>query len=262
MATKDMKKTDSVLVTGSKGFIGTHLMKALDGRGYNLDIRLRKSFDINDPNMVKMMVLATQPKAIVHLAAISNRRAVDRDPELALRTNIIGTFNVLRIAHRYNIRVILASSAATYQPELSLYGTTKDCMERLAEMFDNVVTARFYNVYGKGSKSVVNKFVRGIQSGRTIKLHGNTVRDYVHVSDVVSSIISLVDAADPPRLVEIGTGRGISLKKLVSMIEKLSKKTARQVTLNPIKEIHESRCEEWYGLPKVTLEHGIKELLI
>jgi UDP-glucose 4-epimerase len=261
MATK-MKKTNTILVTGSSGFIGSHLMKALGGRGYNYDLRKSEAFDINDPNMIKMMVIATQPKAIVHLAAISNRRAVDRDPDLALQTNIIGTFNVLRIAKKYNIRVILASSAATYQPELSLYGTTKDCMERLAAMFDNAVIARFYNVYGEGSKSVVNKFVRKIQAGKTIKLHGNTVRDYIHVSDVVDAIISLVDAAAPPRLVEIGTGRGISLKKLVSIIEKLCKKTARQVMLNPIKEIHESRCDKWYGQPKMTLEHGIKELLI
>lgn len=236
-------------------------MKVLNGNGRSYDIRNHEFEDINDDNFLDTIVQDFNPSVIVHLAAVSNRRDTDKNPQLAIETNIIGTYNVLKVASKYNIRVILASSAATSEPESSLYAASKDCMERIAALFNNVIIARFYNVYGPRSKSVVNKFTRNIKAGKPIKLNGNTVRDYIHVDDVIAAILNLIEATKPNIKYDIGTKRSISLKRLVSMIEKIVGKKAKIIQSKPIKEIQRSEClatPTWY---KTTLEQGIKKLI-
>lgn len=264
MATKitDKRRNKRVLVTGSKGFIGSHLMKVLRERGCSFDNKITSAMDVNNAGALQAMISNIKPKVIVHLAAVSNRRDVDRDPEQALKTNIVGTFNVLRIAKKHNIRVILASSAATYEPDSSLYAITKDCLEQLALMFDNAVVMRLYNVYGKGSKSVVNKFIKGVKRGKLLDVYGNTVRDYIYVDDVVEAIMRIIDAKEPQPVYEVGTGRGVTLRKLLSIIKKETGRMPYVSRRDPIKEIQQSRCVyPFAGIYKTTLEQGVRKLV-
>jgi UDP-glucose 4-epimerase len=258
-----MKHTDKILVTGSSGFIGSHLMRTLGKRGIPFDIKKSKYMDINNADALRTVMTAFKPFCIIHLAAVSSRQAVDNNPTQALKTNIVGTFNILRLAKKYGIRVILASSAATYEPEMSLYGTSKQCMESLALMFDNAIIARFFNVYGKGSKSVVNKFSDSIKNGREIILNGNTKRDYIHVVDIVTLLLRLAKNDKPGKLYEFGTGVGTSLKQLVSQIEKVTKKKAKVNQGKAIHEIQESCCSSNLSelLPMTKLKDGIGGLL-
>lgn len=247
------------LITGSMGFIGSHLMKSLGDRGIEFDIKKSPYFDVNKPANLQAVILKNKPQYIVHLAAISTIQEATKDPELTLKTNIIGTFNVLRLAKKYNIRVILASSAATAQPELSLYGTSKDCMEKIAEMFDNVCVLRFHNVYGKGGKGVVNKFIRRIKQGKEVKLNGNTTRDYIYIDDVVKVILRTLDMDCPSVVCPIGTGKGISLKELVRKIEKNTKK-AQVKYGEAIREIQKSESNMGV-VDAISLNEGIRRLI-
>jgi UDP-glucose 4-epimerase len=259
MATKINNK---VIVTGSKGFIGSHLMKALGSRGYNFDIRMSQTLDVNNARMLQAMILNVKPKVIVHLAAISSLKDVDRDPEQALKTNIVGTFNVLRLAKKYKVRVILASSGAVHESESSLYAVTKDCVEKLGRMHDNAIIMRFFNVYGKGSKSVVNKFIKQIKNAKIVTLNGNTTRDYIYIDDVVNAIMRVVDAKEPQSLYEVGTGRGVTLRKLISIIRKETNRPVHMREQKAIKEIQESQCMYPFdGIYKTTLEQGIRRLV-
>lgn len=256
-------KIKKILVTGGSGFIGKHLIKALGERGANYDIKTtdQEIMDILDYDMLEGIVEALEPSAIIHLAAVSSLQDTQKNPELALRTNIIGTFNVLRAAAKHKVRVVLASSAATEDPKSSLYGASKRCMEIIASLFDNVVVAILYNVYGSGSKSVVNKFVKAIKSEKEIVLNGNTVRDYIYVDDVVKGLIALADAASPPQTIMMGTSRGVTLKKLVSIIQGIVGRKAKVIYGNEVKEIQVSQAGEPCSYYKTTLEQGIKRLL-
>jgi nucleoside-diphosphate-sugar epimerase len=262
MATKI--NNQKVLVTGSSGFIGSHLMKALGDRGIEFDINKNSGFDVNDITNLKSLIVSNKPSVIVHLAAVSNIQDVEKDPEKALRTNLLGSFNVMRLAHEYGIKVILASSASVSEPKLSLYGTTKKCMEELSDMFNNIIIARFYNVYGEGSKSIVNKIVDAVKHSKGITLNGNTVRDYIHVDDVVEAIVTMIDLpkSEYNLLIPVGTGRGITLKKLVSLVEGIIGRETLVIEGNPIPEIQESICHELdYKFYKTTLEQGIRRLI-
>lgn len=259
MATKIKK----VLVTGGSGFIGKHLIKALGERGANYDLKTtdQQIMDVLDYDLFESIVETLKPRAIVHLAAISSLEDSVKNPFHTLQTNILGTYNVLEAAKKHKVRVILASSASVYEPSTSLYAASKKSMETIAELFNDVVIMRFYNVYGPGSKSVVNKFVNAAKKRKKIVLNGNPTRDYIYIDDVVTAILSMVYAENPPPLIDIGTGREVTLRKLMSLVEKYTGRSAVKKYGPPIKEIAHSVAPQECSYYKVTLEQGIRRLL-
>ncbi len=252
-----------VLVTGGSGFIGSHLLKSLGDRGVNYDNKNEYFEDILNPLCLENYIKNNEITCIVHLAAISNLKDSEKNPSLALETNFVGTFNVLRLAHKHKIKTILASSAATSAPELSLYGTSKDCMERLVALFNNVIVARFYNVYGKRSKSVVNKFIQKMKAGAPIHLNGNTVRDYIYIDDVVAAVIDMVDNVEAKnnKVISVGTHKGTSLEELLYLIENILNNNTEVVYDEPIREIPISVCPRASKFYKTPLEDGIRKLI-
>lgn len=255
-----------ILVTGSSGFIGSHLVKAIkqnENEVIAFDIRQSPLYDINNMKALERVMKKTKPDVIIHLAAISNRQDALFDPELTIKTNILGTFNVLVVGHKCKVRTIVASSAATDEPKLSLYGTTKQSVEQLTELFPLAFIARFYNVYGPHSLSVVNRFASKIKRGDPIVLNGNTVRDYIYVDDVCRALQQLAqDAVIAEKVNYVGTGVGTSLEKLVTLLEDQFGKKAIIVQGEPVKEIQTSVCNpmytDYYTIP---LEQGVQKLL-
>lgn len=250
-----------ILVTGGSGFIGKHLMKVLGDRGANYDINTTEQgfMDILDYDMFKSVVRAIEPSAIIHLAAVSSLDKTKKDPVRALHTNIIGSYNVLKAASIYKIPVLLASSAAVFEPGSSLYAASKECMEVISGLFPNAKIVRMQNVYGPGSKSVVNKFIKAIKNKKEIVVNGNTVRDYIYIDDVVEALISIADGADVDN--NIGTSRGVTLKELIKIIETAVGRKAVVKYQDPIKEIQSSVAlipSDYYYTP---LEIGIRKLL-
>ena len=244
------------LITGHLGFIGSHLMKVLGDKAIGYDIK--NGDDILDDDFLDMAM--ARCNKVVHLAAISNIQDVNKNPNLAVRTNLVGTWNVLELAKRNHIKkVIVASSASTKQPELSLYGATKDGMEKLCALFDNCIIARFYNIYGEGSKSVVNKFLSAALHNKSVVLNGDTTRDYLYIDDLMVALTRLLENEDPPKVIEIGTGQPTSLKRLVDTIELVIEGDVNVVNGKPLKEIQYSSCEKPYYY-RTSLYDGIKKL--
>lgn len=260
--------TEKCLVTGSKGFIGSHLMEQLRPNAVDFDIKrgdVKINEDVTKIKTLEPVVRYFKPSAIIHLAAISNRDDCIKDPQLALETNIIGTYNVLSVAQKYNVkRVIVASSAAVADPALSLYGVSKEGMEWVCRYFQkqglDVIIARFYNVYGSGSKSVVNQFIERVKKEKPLELNGNTYRDYIHVDDVVKTLVRMIDTPTP-KLIEIGSGHSTSLRDLTKIVRRVSGKQVEVIHKEALDEIQKSQMTVHYNTFKtVSLEEGIRRL--
>ena len=152
--------------------------------------------------------------AVVHLAAIPGLVRCNENPEEAVSVNVYGTYQVLEAARKQGVKkVIFSSSAASYgiprslpvkedHPlnPMNLYGVTKLAGEKLMRVYyDNynieTVTLRFGNIYGVGlfskDNTVIPKFVRMGLEGNTLTIYGDgsSTREYVHVDDVVQSIM-------------------------------------------------------------------------
>lgn len=171
-----------IIVTGHLGFVGSYLMPLLPKDTIGLDIK-----EGND------ILTCDLPDAdvIIHLAAEPGVVASVADPLTNARTNILGT---IRLAKRYkDSKFIFASSGGTIQEAIeSPYGLSKyTCEEYIKLLCNNYLILRFPNVYGKGSRSVVDKWLN--EEELTIYGDGQTNRIYAHVEDVVQAILLSLD---------------------------------------------------------------------
>lgn len=198
----------SIVVTGHMGFIGSYLMKELPEDTIGLDIK-----DGND------ILECDLPEAdvVIHLAAEAGVLKSMEDPYANARTNILGT---IRLLQRYpKAQFIFASSGGTIQETIeSPYGLSKKTCEEYIRLLSNFpVILRFANVYGPGSRSVVDKFLTG-----PIDIYGSGEqnRTYAHVDDIVRAIKASITQIWPPGLYKLGGNQNYSVNQIAEAIGK------------------------------------------
>src|SRR5210317_1338400 len=190
-----------IAITGSRGFIGSHLKTRLEKDGHEIvewDLRQEpsrciKDFDPGDINYC------------IHLAAYADVRASLKDPQKYWKNNVENTTRIQNICHYNNIPLLYASSSCIHNWWLSPYGISKKVNEETAKF--GQVGLRFTTVYGDGARDsmLIGKLVNG-----TIKYLTRHTRDFVHVSDVVNAIVLLMskNIRSLKPAYDIGTGEG------------------------------------------------------
>lgn len=164
----------NTLITGHKGFIGSKLFKKVGGIG----------IDIRDGMNLLTCELPKNIDVIYHLAAQSSVEASWHDPLHDL-DNIRIT---ARLAHAYpHAKIIYANSCASIKAD-SPYGLSKGTAGWYLQKFHgNTVDCMFPNIFGEGSRSVVDIFKD--KKEVTIYGDGTHTRDYVHVDDIVEGLL-------------------------------------------------------------------------
>lgn len=201
-----------ILVTGGAGFIGSHLVAALTGRGAQvtvlddfstgreqnlngLPVRLIRG-DVADWETVLTAVQGCE--LIFHQAALVSVPQSIAEPQLNQRSNVTGTFHVLEAARQQGVRrVIYASSAAVYgdSPELpkretdpaqplTPYALAKYVGEQTAVLYQQLygletVGLRYMNVFGPRQNpaspysGVISLFCQAALQGQPCRVHGD-----------------------------------------------------------------------------------------
>ena len=192
-----------IVVTGSKGFLGSHLVNALgDHQIIEWDNKIDK--DINN------FVLKSTVDFVVHLAALTNVRDSIKIPEDYWRVNVEYSKKIFDICK--NVPVIYASSSCAKEWWLSPYGTTKRVMEEVAHK--GHVGLRFTNIYGDNAPDFM--LTSRIKNGN-VEYKTNHIRDFIHVSDVVDVIKLFLrkGTLDKNKTYDVGSGKGIRIDELV-----------------------------------------------
>lgn len=229
---EDMVKR--ILVTGSEGFIGGHLVKILLNKNYKvtatylkksgnsqlfntgLDSKVRvENLNVLDRRHVFDVILKHKIELVIHLAAKTQVTDAYENPYSTIKTNALGTLNVLEAARRIgNVGVIFASSDKAYgtSPKVSLegdslrgkypYDVSKSSADLIAQSYAKtynlpLVVTRLGNVYGAWDMNfdrLIPGFCRAMYYKKIflIRSSGKYIRDYIHIDDAISAYMLLI----------------------------------------------------------------------
>lgn len=239
-----MKK---VLVTGSSGYIGRHLVKLLTENGHEvvgLD-RVYKPQVVSkfiNHNVLENTDIPGEYDAVVHLAGLVQVGGSFLAPMDYYRTNVVGTLNMLERVQYDNF--IFASTGTVKTPN-NPYSLSKMNCETLLRQYCELnqkkhTIFRFYNVTGSAGYEPTNpdglffNLMKAIKTGE-FNLYGNqfgtrdgtAIRDYIHVLEICSAILlavkrpSWVPGAEVQPIVEnLGSGTGYTVMEIVDAFKK------------------------------------------
>lgn len=220
-----------VLVTGSRGFVGSVTAQLLEAEGHRvIGYDLMDGFDIRDRNQVGAMIRQHQPDRILHLAAIARFAEADANPLLAHSTNVIGSQVVADQASRYHVPLVYASTGSVYMPISeeppitedfkvagnSVYGCTKLLGELMVQRSEAPwMILRYAHLYGaeKRLHGLVGGFIDRIERGLAPTLYGGQQsNDFTYIADVArANLLALTAPWDAyNQAYNIGTGEEIS----------------------------------------------------
>jgi FlaA1/EpsC-like NDP-sugar epimerase len=262
---KEMLRNEVVLVTGAGGTIGSELVRQIfnarpktiilfdiyENSTYDIQmelvnrIRQEKIKDFNlvtligstyNEKRVEQIFKKYKPDYVYHAAAYKHVPLMEDSPAEAIRTNVIGTYNIAKMADKYGTKkMVLVSTDKAVRPT-NVMGATKRFAEMIIQYFSEhsatkYAAVRFGNVLGSNG-SVVPLFKKQIEAGGPITLTDKRIiRYFMTVQEAVSLILQCGLFADGGEIFILDMGKPV---KILDLAERL----IRQSGLIPNVDIH------------------------
>jgi len=263
-----------ILVTGHRGFIGSHLCQTLKEK--NLDFvgyDLVEGDDIRDLEKFASVFRKNQIQQVIHLAALAGVRAGEADPDSYITTNITGTNNLLRLAKENRIKhVIFFSSSSIYGDQnppnseieaykpRSIYGFTKVAGEMLMKMSTVPSTiVRPFTVYGENGRAeqVVYKWLAQIKRGEPISFYGDgtTKRGYTYVGDLIEGVLKILERG-PKNETETYNLGGREITSLEDLLQIFQKNIPQKFAVERLPMPGVDIVQNWADISKAEKELG------
>ncbi|EFA68709.1 NAD-dependent epimerase/dehydratase family protein [Cylindrospermopsis raciborskii S07] len=295
-----------ILVTGGAGFIGSHLIDRLMSNNHEV-ICLDNFYTgskqnllswLNNPRFEIIRHDITEPirlevDQVYHLACPASPVHYQYNPIKTVKTNVMGTLNMLGLAKRVKARFLLASTSEVYgDPEIhpqtedyrgsvnpigirSCYDEGKRVAETLT--FDyhrenkvDVRVARIFNTYGprmlENDGRVVSNFVVQALRGNPLTVYGEgqQTRSFCYVSDLVEGLIKLMNG-DYTGPVNLGNPEEYTILELAQTIQNMINPEV-QIKFTPLpaddprrRRPDITKAKTWLNWePKISLQTGLK----
>jgi UDP-glucose 4-epimerase len=233
-----------ILVTGSSGYVGRHLVKMLfdhDVTGLDITYRPQITKKFIQQNILENKDIEGTYDYVIHLAALANVKQSMICPMEYYRTNITGTMNILE---RVNFKhFIFASTGAAVNPT-SPYALSKRNTEDLVKMYCDInnkqhTIFRFYNVIGYDVMTDyyptnIDSLMYNLREAKTtgkFYLHGNdyntpdgtAIRDYIHVNEICCAMHNVIlKGGKHSGIQNLGSGQGHSVKEIVDVFKEVN----------------------------------------
>lgn len=232
-----------VLVTGSSGFIASHVMARLREMGHlpiGFDRRASADFlgDVRDATAVSEAIALSD--GVIHLAGVLGTSETIDNPLPAVETNVIGSLNVFQGCRQYRKRCAYITVGNWWYQ--NTYSITKTTAENLAWMFNQehgteIAVVRALNAYGPGQKEkpvrkIMPNFVLPALRGEPLVIYGDgeQVMDMIFVEDVADILVRALfedhgqyrfapeRGKGNPCKFEAGTGRRTTVNEVAQMV--------------------------------------------
>lgn len=243
-----------VLITGSQGFIGSHLtqwIKKLYPKALVVGTSRKElakegqiGVDLTEQESVDELIQRIRPECVFHLAGV----LYANDFEQYYEGNIKMTINIAEAVKESKLqtRIVLLGSAAEYgnvmvkdlpltekqsTTPVSFYGLSKVCQTEVARYYSNqglnIVTARVFNVFGRGiSRHLsigsflyqLDKIVSG--AAAPVLVTGNLAaqRDYLYIEDVCSALVCLAEKGVSGEIYNVCAGHSVSMQWMLGQM--------------------------------------------
>ncbi len=223
--------------------------------------------DLADRAGMAELFAREQPKRIVHLAAQAGVRYSLENPSAYIDSNLVGFQTILDGAKASEAtHLVYASSSSVYGANekvpfseadnvdhpVSLYAATKKSNELTAHVYSHLsgiptTGLRFFTVYGPWGRPDMAywSFTRDLYAGKPIRIfnHGQMLRDFTYIDDIVEGVIRVLDQPPSPgavnhpgttapyRLYNIGNNTPVPLEDFITTLERITGRTANRVYL-------------------------------
>jgi UDP-glucuronate 4-epimerase len=266
--------------------------------------------DIADRAGMQAYFAAHQFDAIMHLAAQAGVRYSIENPHAYIDANLVGFTNILEGARHGKVKhLVFASSSSVYGANtklpfaesdnidhpVSLYAATKKANELMAHSYAHLfglpcTALRFFTVYGPWGRPdmALFKFTKAMLADEAIPVfnHGEMVRDFTYVDDIVEGVIRVIDRPAEPdptwnggdpnpatsyapyRVFNIGNSNRVPLMRYIKAIESALGRTAKMDLLPmqagdvPATEADTSRLQAAVRFrPDTPVETGVRRFV-
>jgi GDP-L-fucose synthase len=252
-----MDTSEKIFVAGYRGLVGSALMRRLEREGFhNLPKRDRSQLDLGDERTVQSFFAKERPAIVILAAAkVGGIKANNDFPVEFLLDNLRIQNNIIHSAYEIGVRKLLfLGSSCIYPklapqpiPETALLGGPleptneayaiakiagiKLCQAYAREYGANFISAMPTNLYGPNdnfdleTSHVLAALLRKAHEAKTRKARelavwgsGTPHREFLHVDDLASACLFLLEKYDSPEIINVGCGEDISIRELAELI--------------------------------------------
>lgn len=243
-----------ILLTGSTGFVGRHLINFLQRNGHNVAVVARKTSDLTNlkpfifedlifkhsgcVSELTKFVSKVAPEVVVHLASLYLTRHKPNDIHRLVESNILFGVQLLESISEAGVKKFINAGTSwqnfnddEYNPA-NLYAASKQAFEVLSKYYVeahglSIITLKIFDTYGPNDtrKKLINLLKRSAVNGDILKMSpGEQKIDLVHVDDIVRAFLiaikrNLKNENEGLETFALSSDRPVSLRELVKLIE-------------------------------------------
>ena len=252
-----MDKSDKIFVAGHRGMVGSALMRRLEADAFsNVVTRDRSQVDLTDEAAVAQFLMDEKPTVMILAAAkVGGIKANNDYPVEFLVENLRIQSNVIRAAHDSGVRKLLFLGSSCIYPKFApqpipegalltgpleqtneAYAIAKIAGIKLCQAFSreygaNFISAMPTNLYGPNddfdleTSHVLAALLRKAHEAKMrndrkliVWGTGKPHREFLHVDDLASACLLLLEKYDSPEIINVGCGEDITIRELAELI--------------------------------------------
>ena len=252
-----MDKSKKIFVAGHRGMVGSAIVRRVQAEGFsNVITRERAQLDLADEAAVPKFFDTERPAVVILAAArVGGIKANSDFPVEFLLENLRIQNNVIRSAHENGVRKLLFLGSSCIYPKFApqpipesalltgplestneAYAIAKIAGIKLCQAYAHEYGADFIsamptNLYGPNdnfdleTSHVLPALIRKAHEAKTRKTRelivwgtGNPRREFLHVDDLASACLLLLEKYDSPEIINVGCGEDISIRELAELI--------------------------------------------
>jgi GDP-L-fucose synthase len=252
-----MKEADKIFVAGHRGLVGSALVRRLEASGFtNVLKRDRAQLNLLNEKAVRDFFVKEKPDIMILAAAkVGGIKANNDQPVEFLLDNLRVQDNVIAAAHESGVRKLLFLGSSCIYPKhapqpipesalltgpleptneayaIAKIAGIKLCQAYAREYGSNFISAMPTNLYGPNdnfdleTSHVLAALLRKAHEAKTSGARelvvwgtGRPRREFLHVDDLASACLFLLEKYDSPEIVNVGWGEDISVRELAELI--------------------------------------------